>query len=296
MSNFDDVPLLGGNRNNPLQVGKLMSSFYIDTTESRITSRLPKGVIQAAEIVAGLEEFTGADMLLSPLGNPPLPIKITPILPHQSSLKSHCQAGLLVQRKTGLDLIYSIPDLKVSLHKMQKYTPRPYLLVVGELTHTHEGIALMDGKPSSQSTSYMEVILALEKWQQRGGFVTFLAGDNWIAPWINLWLERLLTMPQSKVARPVYQRLTGPMEKDLHRETLMTLPGIREVLAQRIVDYAGDLRRCLEVVTSYHVLGLPHRPKGLGKKKIARIKEYCGLGDGEMLTSALDPYCQEEER
>lgn len=272
-----------------------MSSFYIDTTESRITSRLPKGVIQAAEIVAGLEEFTGADMLLSLLSSPPLPIKITSILPHQSALKAHCQAGLLIQRKTGLDFIHSIPDLKMSLYKMQEYTPRPYLLVVGRLSHTREGVALMDGKPSVQSTSYMEVILALEKWQQRGGFVTFLAGDNWIAPWINLWLERLLTMPQSKVARPVYQRLIGPLEKDLHRETLMTLPGIREVLAQRIVDYAGDLRRCLEVVTSYWTLELPHRPKGLGRKKIQEIKRYCGLEDGEMLTSAIDPYYERED-
>ena len=235
-------------------------------------------------------------MLLSPLSDPPLPIKITDLLPHQSSLKTHCQAGLLIQRKTGLDLIHSIPDLKLSLYKMQQYTPRPYLLVVGRLSHTREGVALIDGRPSVQSTPYMQVILALEKWQQRGGLVTFLAGDNWIAPWINLWLERLLTMPQSKVARPVYQRLVGPLEKDLHRETLMTLPGIREVLAQRIVDYAGDLRRCLEVVTSYHVLGLPHRPKGLGRKKIQRIKEYCGLSEGEMLTSALDPYFDEEER
>lgn len=273
-----------------------MSSFYIDTTESRITSRLPKGVIQAAEVVSGLEEFTGADMLLSPLNDPPLPVKITDIFPHQSALKTHCQAGLLVQRKTGLDLIHSIPDLKLSLHKMQQYTPRPYLLAVGRLTHTGEGVALMDDKPSIQSTSYMEVVLALEKWQQRGGFVTFLTGDNWIAPWINLWLERLLAMPETKIARPVYQRLVGPMEKDLHRETLMTLPGIREVLAQRVVDYAGDLRRCLEVVTSYHVLGLPHRPKGLGKKKIKGIKRYCGLRDEEMLTACLDPYCQEEEK
>jgi ERCC4-type nuclease len=272
-----------------------MSSLYIDTTESRITSRLPRGVVQAAEIISGLEEYTGADMLLSPLSDPLLPIKITDILPHQSALKAHCQAGLLVQRKTGLDLIHSIPDLKLSLHKMQKYTLRPYLLAVGKLTHTKEGIALMDSKPSAQSTSYMEVVLALEKWQQRGGFITFLAGDNWIAPWINLWMEKLLAMPQIKVARPIYQRLTGPMEKDLHRETLMTLPGIREVLAQRVVDYAGDLRRCLEVVTSYHALELPHRPRGLGKKKIAEIKKYCGLGENEMLTACPDPYYQEGE-
>ena len=273
-----------------------MPSFYIDTTESRMTSRLPKGVIQAADVISGLEEFTGADMLLSPLNDPPLPVKITDIFPHQSALEAHCQAGLLVQRKTGLDLIHSIPDLKLSLHKMQKYTPRPYLLIVGKFTHTREGVALMDSKPSVQSTSYMEVILALEKWQQRGGFITFLTGDNWIAPWINLWLERLLVMPETKVARPVYQRLIGPLEKDLHRETLMTLPGIREVLAQRIVDYAGDLRRCLEVVTSYWTLELSHRPRGLGRKKIKGIKRYCGLEDGEMLTSAIDPYFDEEEK
>lgn len=273
-----------------------MSSLYIDTTESKITSRLPKGVIQAAEVVSGLEEFTGADMLLSPLDAPPLPIKITDILPHQSALKAHCQAGLLAQRKTGFDLVTSIPHLKESLFKMQKYTDKPYLLSVSKLGHTKDGLVTIDGQiPPGRRTSYMEVILALEKWQQRGGFHVNLIGDNWIAPWINLWLERLLTMPQSKVARPVYQRLVGPLEKDAHRETLMTLPGIREVLAQRIVDYAGDLRRCLEVVTSYHVLGLPHRPKGLGRKKIEGIKRYCGLGDDEMLTACLDPYFNEEK-
>lgn len=271
-----------------------MPSLFIDVTESRVTSRLPKGVIQAAEIVSGLEEYTGADLLLSPLSIPPLPIKITPIVPHQSALKVHCQAGLLVQRKTGLDLIYSIPDLKSSLFKMQKYTPRPYLLIVGKLSYTSQGVALMDGQPSNQSTSYMEVMLALEKWQQRGGYIIHLNDDKWIVAWVNLWLERLLAMPELKVVRLAYQRLTGPMETDLHRETLMTLPGIREVLAQRIVDYAGNLRRCLEVVTSYHVLDLPHKPKGLGKKKIQRIKEYCGLEDNEMLTSIIDPSTLEE--
>ena len=30
------------------------------------------------------------------------------------------------------------------------------------------------------------------------------------------------------------------------------------------------------------------------KKKIAEIKRYCGLGEGEMLTGCLDPYHQEE--
>lgn len=76
----------------------------------------------------------------------------------------------------------------------------------------------------------------------------------------------------------------------------MTLPGIREVLAQRIVDYAGDLGRCLEVVTSYSVLRLPHKPKGLGRKKIEGIKRYCRLADDEMLTVCLDPYFEEGER
>jgi len=272
-----------------------MSSFYIDTTEGRVTSRLPKGVIQAADVVSGLEEFTGADMLLSPLSAPPLPVKIMDILPHQSALKVHCQAGILVQRKTGLDLVYSIPDLKLSLYKMQQYTNRPYLLAVGELTHTCEGVALMDERPSVQNTPYMEVILALEKWQQRGGFVTLLSGDNWIAPWINLWLERLLSMPRSKVARPVYQRLMGPLEKDLHRETLMTLPGIGEKLAQEVVDYAGPLWSCLNLLTSYSTLTLKHKPRGIGRGRIEGIKERCGLEDREMLTSALDPYWEDSE-
>src|SRR5512143_3765089 len=107
--------------------------LYYDPTEARDATRVPLQVIRSGLPLPGLETETGADFLLSPLSAP----KMEAVRPESraslTALRKHCEAGLLIQRKSGLDLIGSLPALAAIQLRMAKYSRAPWLLIIGTL-------------------------------------------------------------------------------------------------------------------------------------------------------------------
>ena len=123
-------------------------SIYYDPTESSMTSLLPASVIKSGAKITGFEEMTGADYLLS-IYDKSLPSRLKSIVPHKRLLKLHCgHHGILIQRKSGNDLLSSIPRLEEIFNRMYKWTVNPVLLITGIFTQTKKGMVKVNNRVS----------------------------------------------------------------------------------------------------------------------------------------------------
>lgn len=155
--------------------------IYIDPTEARSDTRLPGSILAAAKELPGLETLTGADILITPHEEPLVVLKNIP--PHRRALQYHVDAGLLIQRKSGSDLLSSIHDLPDIEWRMQEWSLNPWLLVTG-LHQGTKGQVIVDGKSRSR-WRWSSVSGVLDAWQDRGGSVKNLRGDLDITWWLN---------------------------------------------------------------------------------------------------------------
>lgn len=184
--------------------------IYIDPTEARANTRLPGIVIAEARELPGLEAMTGADFLITPHDENVL-IELKNIPPHRKALQYHVDDGLLIQRKSGSDLLSSIHDLPEIEWRMQEWSPNPWLLVTG-LHQGTKGQTVVDGK-SRYKWRWSSVSGVLDAWQDRGGSVKSLRGDKDITWWLHArekkCLDWLITpeMLISKVSRQALRRI-----------------------------------------------------------------------------------------
>lgn len=250
--------------------------IYIDPSEARKGSRMPPAIIKIAEPISALEAVTGADMLISPLRRPKLEW-ITDALPHQLILRKHCQAGRLVQRKTGRDLANSVPRLSQIRDKMLRWTDSPELLFVGILKCDSNGMAIIDGQNSH--FSYAAIQGALASWQRpkdgsRGGCVTFLSRDGLIAPWIDNQMTRLRLLREHPERATKQHVLTPLAGLDTARvstvRTLMTCGEIGVDKATLIADHCGSLAWSLVYLSE----GEKQSLKGIGPKTFLAARRW----------------------
>lgn len=286
---------------------------YYDPTEARKRSRLPQAIIQQGRELTGLEAITGADLLLSLRSFPgdaltellknsrtvkpavgqvthlawrgmqpvaiakALEVKL-PFVLQVLKFRDTCQLGLLVQRKTGRDLASSVPRLSEILLKMLDWTDRPWLLFIGQLLCNRRGIAIID----KQNTGFSHAALqgALEKWQLRGGYVTFLSRDGRIAAWVS---RQLANLRQGKrdddkvIARKPRQRMINASSGRGWMTTLMTLRHIDATMAKRVADHYGNLAACIEALTDLDIPLMKDRPKGIGMTTVIDNRRWFGL-------------------
>lgn len=264
--------------------------IFYDPTESRERTRLPQSVILSGVPLEGLEAVTGADLLLSPLSTPNLEQVNEGNALQMAKLGKHLKGGLLIQRKSGLDLVTSIPRLAEIILRMLRYSMNPpWLLFVGRLDATPYRYALVDDQMVSihgsegEAVSYKAVNRALTKWRLRGGGISIVVRDTLVAEWVNDMLE-LLQEIQAEPTKPIIrndamQVLTAPTWRD----TLTTLPLIGEGKARLVGDHYGSLAKSLLGLTDLATLKRPDRPKGIGQRIIQENRLYLGLNDGENL-------------
>lgn len=258
--------------------------IFIDPTEADADTRLPP--IPNAVICNGLEAMTGADLMLSALEAP---------ASTETLIRKHVAAGaLLVQRKSGGDLVHSIGDrLTTSLARMHVVTPRAsqrVLLFTGTLTCDPNGEAVIDGHSGGYG-KFWPVVAALARWGDRGGVVVQLPTDAFIPQWVEMRLKHLREYADPKeTTRLVYPPADFPMDAPAAddplqlpilvrdgRVILAQLSGIGPKRAQQIWDYCDkNLGWALTLLTDE---GSPelHKIPGIGVTTIRNIRTQMGL-------------------
>lgn len=257
--------------------------IFLDPTEADTDTRLPP--IPGATICNGLEALTGADLLISALEAP---------ASTETLIRKHIAAGaLLVQRKSGGDLVHSIGDrLTTSLARMHTCTPRAsqrVLLFTGTLTCDPNGEAVIDGRDGMGK--FWPVAAALARWGDRGGVVVQLPTDAMIPQWVEMRLRHLREYADPKeTTRLVYPPADFPMDAPAAddplqlpilvrdgRVILVQLAGIGPKLAQRIWDMCGkNLGWALTLLTDEGSPDLFKIP-GIGITTIRNIRTQMGL-------------------
>jgi len=278
--------------------------LYYDPTESRLGTRLPDTVIRSGTALPGLEKATGADFIISPLSEPKLN-EITNSKPSQIGLRKHTEAGLLVQRKSGLDLISSIPDLSNILAKMLDWTAYPWLLIAGEYKINKRNKIVVGERETEWE--YNAFLGALEDWQLHGGYYSILCRDGLIGPWVARWHDKVnVFRDQSEkliLPRKPTQVITVSNDSgnDMPwRATLASFPGIGIETATTIANYCGTLADSLVFLSDQNNIRLKDAtsedgkntyPKNVGLAKLVDARQWLGLevidGQQEVLTKII---------
>lgn len=248
-------------------------SIYIAPSEARSGTRLPKQVVVSSILLPGLEEATGADILVTPLASPRMEF-VTPALPHRLALELHCKVGDLVQRKTGRDLVSSVPDLNYILDKMLKHCNRAWLLFVGDLKCNGKGMAVVDGRDTNMSCSAVEG--AITSWQDHGGYYMHLSRDARVIPWLNMRLEKLRGMLEGTekmlLPRAPSRSLVSVEDsyKTMAAATLSACPDIGPKKALQLVEHCGSVAWAMKCLSEMEPGDLP----GFGPKTIAAARRW----------------------
>lgn len=261
----------------------------IDVTEARVNSRLP--TLPGAVVLDNLEALTGADILISALQAPATT---------ETLLRRHIASGaLLVQRKSGLDLVNSMGEvMNYSLARMWAAGGRPaqnVLLFSGVLSMDASGAAVVDNHICT--SSYWNVVGALGRWNDRGGVVERVENDSLIPQWCAMRLkaveeyakpggETKLVFPPADYpadAPALNDPLQLPIPVRDGRLVLAQLAGIGPKLADEIWQASGgNLGFSLTVLTDR---SSPQwcKIKGIGDKTIENIRKQLGLEDTQRL-------------
>lgn len=239
--------------------------ILIDPSELREESRLPARILTQTTLLPGLEERTGADILLSPLSMPATSDYL---------LRQHCEAGALVQRKSGLDLTGSITSgrLTSQLQKMLEWNSKPWLVVCATITADKDtGVAVIDGH---SSLAFNAVTGAFDFWQLRGGYLTILPGDEYLTGWIGNMLDRLRALQQEPVKRVFQRQPAQVLLPPDQSSTLATLPGIGQEKASTLIATGETLAWLLTFLCDETMeVKLP----GIGPGTIRKVREWMGL-------------------
>lgn len=261
--------------------------IYYDATESREGTRLPENVITSGKKLVGLERLTGADLLITTVNKPELPGNMTNSVPCMMMLRKACEDGLLIQRKSGGDLVNSIDHLDQIEGRMLEWTVNPWLLVTGDFKCNRDGNVVVDGRETK--FSYWGMIGALDFWQIRGGGISLVCNDNHVGKWIADMANRMemVGSQKEKLLEPRKPRQLLVQQSDDEQAqkiiaamtTLMTFPGIGPTTARKIAEGFGSLAWAL------YWLSHPKSPEGkikidgVGKETFRKARHWLGLDE-----------------
>lgn len=253
-----------------------------DPSEGRVGTALPPKILEVGYPLPGLEKATGADLFIDRDDRPFTLDLETPF--GMTIFQQHLKGGMLVQRKTGLDALSSIPEYRNILGRMYETGSMSWLLVVGVYWSDSAGNVVFGGHGAGAHMTqwkWHSYQGALDAWQIRGGYVHVCEDDfdavNWLLAWDRKVKEMDLGREQVIVKRP-----TAPSAVVMHPKpwiaTLESFPGVGPAMADAISDYTDTLAHAL-MWLSGECKGVP----GVGPKTRAGWRRWMGLNDGESL-------------
>lgn len=250
----------------------------IDPTEATPQSLLPRQVIRAASIIKHFERETSADLLISPLSLS-LPPVIDDKVINRVKFHKHCQAGCLVQRKSGNDLLGSIKKLPLILERMKAWSPVCYLLITGSFSPNKNGKVICNGRTSKWN--YNSYTGALQSWIDAGGYLRFLWQDSDITSWISKMQRKLKAVQQGKVkyARHQLQKVVSWDSPDNFKNLLSAIPGIGPIRANLVGNHCGSFVLSLIFLTDPTNAALC----GVPLHVIHHIRDITGLKSGQYI-------------
>ena len=138
--------------------------IYYDPTEARKGTNLAQSVIDKGSPLPTLETLTGGDILLTPF---PIPGNSIESGPGKTVFSNIIGKSFLLQRKSGNDLLQSIPHLMDVLRRMREWDSMPWLAVSGLFWKSINHKVVQDGYETGwHFHSYKGV---LDAWQIAGG-------------------------------------------------------------------------------------------------------------------------------
>lgn len=296
-------------------------TIFFDPTENRDSSKIHGVISQVGKELTGLERATGCDIAILPdsiqisedsLSSPysedicrtlweinskqevakQYDVPIITIVKITNFLNGS-QKGSLIQRKSGGDLLSSIPRLSGILEKMRLWTPTPWLMTTGVFESTEFGKVKVGSSKKESDFAYAALLGALEAWQIRGGFYINLYNESpsLIRNWLLRQQKRANDERATKVVhfrRPPQQHIITETDEDAWISTLMTFPGIGTVLAQNIGDFFGTLAASLCFLSDPTSPRWESRPSGYGTVVSQKARIRLGLNPKQRLEIVED--------
>lgn len=255
--------------------------IYYDPTEARDTSLLPQEIQVAGKPLQGLETLTGADLLLTRNQLEFNNISLHAPQPIANAFTAACRNGILIQRKSGLDLLSSLNKLNNIQLKMSQFGGEYWLVATGFVAE-RGGVVVLDKRVTKWR--YSTLMAKLATWQRRGGYLYLLPDDDYLVNFVAT-AEKWLTVPMEKVVakRPLQQNLV-PAD---WWERLTAVPGFglskAKALAEWLPEEYRTLAHALEYLSHFEEYERTDHPERVGPSDFKAARAWLMLSNVEYL-------------
>jgi len=224
--------------------------IYIDPSELRESSKLKKYISDVIyKPLPELEAMTGADLMISPTGLPPIQDEVM--------LQYHIDQGaILEQWKFGHDLPSSIADdrLNNSLMKMQSTGAQAWqcrLTFVGTFNSNDDEMALVDGEMTytDYPMKWIQIDGALDFYILRGGSINpFLSSEKSIRDHLNNRQKHLDVIRAGEKTKLLWPKL--PL---FYNETPGVDPLVKEWYQAQNLKPIDDIRNMIRYIPATRI-------------------------------------------
>lgn len=243
--------------------------IYSDPTEFRVDSVIGAIPPENIKILPGLEGLTGADFAIFPSSSA-LFTNLSQ-MPQRIRFENEVQSAILVQRKTGKELLESFPKLGDILFRMLSVKPvAAYLFELG-IYEIVNSTVFVDNAPTGWNDAAF--IGATIKWQMRGGHIINPTSIEQFFYYLN-YMDHVVNETWETVSKPL------PTSGDPKIDFLSYLPGIGPELARSTLDFTGQLYMALMALSNKDIADGKkslQKIKQIGPKKVKAIRQFLDI-------------------